>query len=330
MRFIHTHTNAKRCLCAIGLLLCVHVLSHAQQFSVLRFRALPNDISAYIQPEKDLNDEACALIKVVCDRDFVFSTPLGIVKRKNDVGEVWLYVPKGTKLITIKHPQWGVLRDYAFPKPLESRLTYELELTVPPRNLDTNKPLPPIKDSAIAVPVTRDDPPAPQARALRLKRPKERASYLIMADASVHRKEFAGGLRMGWMRRHGVYVHLSSNFRNGPRTIGECDEDGMPTGSDTPPYYTGKTENSRHAFLAGGVHRIAGEFRLYEGVGYGNRTVAWETNDGRYLRNKDYSAKGISAEAGGIWIHGNWAVSAGVCTIKGTYWEFNIGFGIRL
>ena len=43
-----------------------------------------------------------------------FSTPLGIVKRIDKVGEIWLYVPRGTRKITIKHPQLGVLRDYAF------------------------------------------------------------------------------------------------------------------------------------------------------------------------------------------------------------------------
>ena len=76
----------------------------AQQFSVASFRLLTNDISAYISPVRDLNDEACALIKVVGNADFVFSTPLGIVQRKDEVGEIWVYVPHGTVLLTIKHP----------------------------------------------------------------------------------------------------------------------------------------------------------------------------------------------------------------------------------
>ena len=37
----------------------------AQDFSVRSFRTLVNDITAYIDPVRDLNDEACALIKVV-------------------------------------------------------------------------------------------------------------------------------------------------------------------------------------------------------------------------------------------------------------------------
>ena len=97
----------------------------AQEFEVRSFRLLQNDITAWVNPVKDLNDEACALIKVVGDADFAFSTPLGIVARRNEVGEIWLYVPNGTVKLTIKHPKWGVLRDYKFPSALESRLTSE-------------------------------------------------------------------------------------------------------------------------------------------------------------------------------------------------------------
>ena len=120
----------KKILCTI-ILLWLLVPGWAQEFKVASFRLLPNDITAWVNPVRDLNDEACALIKVVGNRDFAFSTPLGIVQRKNEVGEIWLYVPNGTRKITIKHPRWGVLRDYKFPVILESRLTYELVIEEP-------------------------------------------------------------------------------------------------------------------------------------------------------------------------------------------------------
>ena len=53
----------------------------ALEFKVGSFKQLPNDVSAFINPVKDLNDEDCALIKVLASEDFAFSTPLGIVKR---------------------------------------------------------------------------------------------------------------------------------------------------------------------------------------------------------------------------------------------------------
>ena len=41
--------------------------------------AQKNDISAFISPVRDLNGQACALLKVEAPKDFAFSSPLGIV-----------------------------------------------------------------------------------------------------------------------------------------------------------------------------------------------------------------------------------------------------------
>ena len=106
-------------------------VAEAQDFAVKQFRQLPNDVSAFIDPVRDLNDEPCALIKVAAPEEFAFSSPLGIVVRRDEVGEIWLYMPRGSKMLTIKHPRWGVLRDYRFPQPLESHVTYELTLDLP-------------------------------------------------------------------------------------------------------------------------------------------------------------------------------------------------------
>ena len=59
-------------------------------FTVASFRQLPTDVSAFIDAVRDLNGEACALLKVVAPSDFAFSSPLGIVKRRDEVGEIWL------------------------------------------------------------------------------------------------------------------------------------------------------------------------------------------------------------------------------------------------
>lgn len=304
---------------------------HAQQFSVQSFRQLPNDISAYIQPVKDLNDEACALIKIVGSRDFAFSTPLGIVKRKNDIGETWIYVPRGTTQITIKHPQWGVLRDYRFPSPLESRLTYELVLSAPvamPR-----RRVPPMENTAVSYPhtyeLTMQQLPVPAWR--RPRRPKEKAAWLIMPSIGLHRQEATGGIRLAWMRRHGIYLHALSDFRTTPGTNGqECDKNGLLPGNALPPYYSGRSEKSYYVLTAGGIHRIVGNFCLYEGIGYGTRTVVWQTDEGTYLRNSDYSSQGLTAEAGVMLRLRRFAFSAGVLTTGGKYWMMSLGLGIRL
>lgn len=313
-------------------MLLIFSAMYAQQFSVQNFRPLPNDISAYIQPVKDLNDEACALIKIVGSRDFAFSTPLGVVKRKNDIGETWIYVPRGTTQITIKHPQWGVLRDYRFPSPLESRLTYELVLSAPSVSIPRRR-IPPMENTAVRDPhtyeLTMQQLPVPEWR--RPRRPKEKAAWLIMPSIGLHRQEAAGGIRLAWMRRHGIYLHALSDFRTTPGTNGqECDKNGLLPGSTLPPYYSGRSEKSYYALTAGGIHRIVGNFCLYEGIGYGARTVVWQTDEGTYLRNSDYSSQGLTAEAGAMLRLRRFAFSVGAITTGGRYWMMNLGLGIRL
>ena len=105
----------------------------AQDISVSSFKLLENDLTANTTGtmERDQNGETAALIKVVTTQQgFVFDGGMvGIVKTKQGVGEVWVYVPHGIKKITIQHPQLGVLRDYYFPIPVEKAKTYEMVLT---------------------------------------------------------------------------------------------------------------------------------------------------------------------------------------------------------
>ena len=106
--------------------------SFAQNISVSSFKSLDTDLTANTAGtmEKDQNGEAAALIKVVTTQTgFTFDGgALGIVKTKQTPGEVWVYIPRGSKKITIKHPQLGVLRDYFFPIAIESARTYEMVL----------------------------------------------------------------------------------------------------------------------------------------------------------------------------------------------------------
>ena len=105
----------------------------AQNISVSSFKLLENDLTANTTGtmERDQNGEVAALIKVVTtEQGFVFDGGMsGIVKTKQGVGEVWVYVPHGIKKITIQHPQLGVLRDYYFPISVEKAKTYEMVLT---------------------------------------------------------------------------------------------------------------------------------------------------------------------------------------------------------
>ena len=293
----------------------------SQEFSVASFQVLPNDVSAFINNVRDLNDEACALIKVEAPSDFAFSTPLGIVKRKDEVGEIWLYVPRGTKMLTLKHPQWGVLRDYKLGKPLESRMTYELKL---------NQPKPVIAekhDTIIQIKTVTDTIAIPQVK------PKMPLSIYTLATIALHQDGPSYGIFFAMMRRHGFFLHASSDFKSIGKTEGNCDKDGNIDQTNDKPYYTGKTRHSNYTITAGAIHHIYKSLRIFEGIGYGRSATAWqmgESEGGGYLLNDDLTHKGVAGEVGILGSIGRLTLSASVITIAGKQWQGSIGIGIKL
>ena len=108
-------------------------LSYSQTISVSRFKLLDSDLTANTAGtmEQDQNGETAALIKVVTTQTgFTFDGgSMGIVKTIQKPSEIWMYIPRGSKKITISHPQLGLLRDYYYPISIEAARTYEMVLT---------------------------------------------------------------------------------------------------------------------------------------------------------------------------------------------------------
>lgn len=119
--------------CLLFLLLYAFFGAMAQSISVKSFKALPMDLTASSLEGKriDQNGDVAALIKVVTNATgFVFEGgTLGIVDTKQETGEVWVWVPRASRKITIKHPKLGVLRSYVYPVEIEAERTYEMVLT---------------------------------------------------------------------------------------------------------------------------------------------------------------------------------------------------------
>lgn len=295
----------------------------AQQFSVSSFRQLENDITAYIAPVADLNDEACALVKIMCNNDFAFSSPLGIVKRTNEVGEVWLYLPKGSVLLTIKHPQWGVLRDYRFPKVLESRVTYELKLNTPALELPKDSIVVVQKDTVL-VRDTVISKTIVEVPIEKVKVKREPVKWMSGASVAFGNGSPAYGVRAIAMRLHGFYIAGLYNFTS-ISSVGECNSEGVSTDGTPIPYDTGNVEYSYFATVAGAIHKIYKNILLYEGVGYGKMDVAYEKVTNEYWLNKDDSCKGFAAEIGLLYNIKRISVSAGIVTIAGRYWLPEVG-----
>ncbi len=119
--------------CLLFLLLYAFFGAMAQSISVKSFKALPMDLTASSLEGKriDQNGDVAALIKVVTNATgFVFEGgTLGIVDTKQETGEVWVWVPRASRKITIKHPKLGILRSYVYPIEIEAERTYEMVLT---------------------------------------------------------------------------------------------------------------------------------------------------------------------------------------------------------
>ena len=104
----------------------------AQNIAVKSFKTLTNDLDARVNfPKKDQNGDLCAIIKVVTSENG-FSWDggqSGIWAAEKKTGEYWLYIPQGSKRLTIKHEQLGTLSDYLYPESIVKATVYELVLS---------------------------------------------------------------------------------------------------------------------------------------------------------------------------------------------------------
>ena len=314
---------------ALVILMAAALEVRAQQFSVESFRVLPNDVSAFINPVRDLNDEDCGLVKVIGSEDFAFSTPLGIVKRVDNIGEIWLYLPRGSRKITIKHPEWGVLRDYTFPERIDSHITYELRLDQPTAAQPNAVEIEPV------VQLVRDTLVLTRVDTLMVAPVKKKVPFTFAAQATLayggKAKSLMGGVMLLAMKRHGGFVHASTDFGKVGATIGECGKHGEA--GNSMPFYSGRTRHSAYMVNAGAAHRLSARVAIFEGIGYARNTTAWElapSEGGGYVKNTHYSTRGISFEVGTVLTFNRLSVSASVASIKGTDWYGSVGIGIRL
>lgn len=121
----------KKSLIALTLFICSSLHLQAQDFKIEGFQENMTDLTAAMAGVKDLNQKEAALLRfIVRDNKFEFEPNLGILRQEDVTGEIRLYVPEGTKRITVRHPQLGVLRDYTIPIPIRSKVTYDAEIVI--------------------------------------------------------------------------------------------------------------------------------------------------------------------------------------------------------
>lgn len=100
-------------------------------FRIAKFKRNMTDLTASKAGVKDNNGVEGALLRFSAkDGQFTYTPNLGVLKAVQGTGEVLIYVPKGTKLITIRHPRLGIIRDYRIPETVESKAVYDIVIEI--------------------------------------------------------------------------------------------------------------------------------------------------------------------------------------------------------
>lgn len=109
----------------------VQTMAQQSKISVASFQRMESDITARVTaPKRDQNGEICAIIRIVTtEKELMFEPDaLGITARENKTGEIWIYVPRGARRISILHDKLGILRNYFYPDIIEKATVYEMVL----------------------------------------------------------------------------------------------------------------------------------------------------------------------------------------------------------
>lgn len=160
-----------------------------------------------------------------------------------------------------------------------------------------------------------------------MKEPCPGETFVMLNAAYDPSPQGSMGFSMGWVRRFGWFVSVMTNGNfSGFGFAGDCDGNGLlPDGHLL--QYTGEVSKMRLSVMAGGMMRLSGPWIGRVGLGYGNRTLCWESIDGKWYRNTAFSHQGIDLSAG-VQLH--WrglAASLEAVTTQFQNVEFKIGIG---
>lgn len=321
----------------------VSAKSTDDEFKIEAFRALETDLDARLYAKTDENGRKAALIKVVTnEKGFSFDVGvMGIVDCQQEIGEIWLYVPEGIRRITIKHPSFGIIRDYEFNVPIRSACVYEIILNTPEREVSPSirfiEKLVARQDSSL---INLDSATLARIRteslaSIRKRVRKHVCENHIMLVAGLL-PDISEGLMFGQtFRRKGAsmgagwFLKLRSDFGFNTGYDYKCSSDGAAGDGQFWAKENGKAWHSRQCFTIGGMWRCNKWLDVYSGTGLGVKTLVWEDVDSRRALVTDYSYRGLEMDLGALFSFGKFSFGAGVSTTRFKYVDFEASIGIR-
>lgn len=122
----------KKIALALLLILAIALQVHAQKrIQVNKFEKNVTSLIGSVKIVEDNTGEACAVLRVwMSDNDFEVEPNLGVLRRETKTGEQLLWIPVGTKRLTIRHHGVMPLAGYEIPFRLEPKMTYDAEVEI--------------------------------------------------------------------------------------------------------------------------------------------------------------------------------------------------------
>ena len=160
------------------------------------------------------------------------------------------------------------------------------------------------------------------------QKPVERRVTFVTANAAYSFAPQASfGLSVGQVKRFGWFVSMMTNGNfSGFSYAGDCDAQGY-TSEGYLLAYSGEVSKMRLSVIGGGVIHVAKPLYARVGIGYGNRTLRWKTESGKWMRNADFSTAGLDLSAG-LQLHlKGFVVSTEAVTTNFKTLEAKIGLG---
>ena len=103
----------------------------AQGIRITKFVRDYTGLEPRMNPVNDNAGEACALINCwVPDKGFVIEGNLGVVKREETFDHIKLWVPQGTKRLTVRREGCMPLKGYSIPIPIETKVAYDAYIEI--------------------------------------------------------------------------------------------------------------------------------------------------------------------------------------------------------
>ena len=139
--------------------------------------------------------------------------------------------------------------------------------------------------------------------------------------------DLAYGLTYGGVGKMGWFASVMTNFSFKFKTDYECGNDYLVNGSYIE--YDGNEYFTALSVMSGFVYRISEPVALRVGVGYGVRSLIYETTDKKLVTNTDVSAKGLDLSVGAQFNIGKLALSLDVVTTSFKIYEAKLGVGLN-